>query len=89
MLQNLFRRWKLPRTFATLLETETESLAYLKQFGFQEEGLLREQIFHQGKYHNLITLGLLKGELKKKWWKKIENRLPPPKEATDAKEGLK
>ena len=67
LLHEIFHKWKLPRAFATLLETETDYLKYLKQFGFKVEGLLREQIFHHGKYHNLIALGLLKGELKKRW----------------------
>lgn len=69
LLQNLFRKWKLHRTFITLLETEREYIEYLEQFGFKAEGLLREQIFHRGEYHNLIALGLLKGELKKRRWK--------------------
>ncbi|MDY6853163.1 MAG: SPASM domain-containing protein [Thermodesulfobacteriota bacterium] len=65
-LYEIFHKWNLPRIFAALLETERGYLEYLKQFGFKVEGLLREQIFHHGKYHNLIALGLLKGELKKK-----------------------
>jgi uncharacterized protein len=69
LLQTLFRRWGLHRTFTILLETEAEYVEYLKQFGFKMEGLMREQIFHQGKYLNLLVMGLSKEEFKSKWWK--------------------
>ena len=65
LLHNLFSQLKLPRIFTTLPETEIDYIKYLEQFGFKIEGKLREQVFYQGKYHNLVTLGLLKRELKK------------------------
>lgn len=69
LLHNLFKKWNLPGIYSALLETETEYIEYLKRFGFRAEGLLREQIFHHGKYHNLLAMRLMKGELKRKWWK--------------------
>ena len=69
LLQTLFRRWGLHRVFTTLLETEVEYVEYLKQFGFKREGIMREQIFHRGRYHNLLVLGLPKEEFRSKWWK--------------------
>lgn len=38
---------------------------YLDKCGFSKEGVLRDEYFHQGKYHNIIRIGILEDDYQK------------------------
>ena len=47
---------------ATAHSTNLPSLKCFKRLGFKEEGVLKEQFYLDGKYYDIINLGLLKHE---------------------------
>ncbi len=52
----------LNKVVANVAEFNTVALHVDKKFGFHEEGLLREEYFFEGKFHNVHRLGLLASE---------------------------
>lgn len=68
ILDYLFNRRNLFRVYTKVIEEERDYLDYLMDLGFKLEGTQRHQIFLQGRYLNLCTLGILKEEVD----------LPPP-----------
>ena len=47
-----------------ILETNTPSIKLHEKLGFQKEGMLRERIFTDGKFHNLESRSLLKRDFR-------------------------
>ncbi|MDY6853168.1 MAG: GNAT family protein [Thermodesulfobacteriota bacterium] len=63
ILDYLFNRRNLFRVYTKVIEEERDHLDYLMNLGFKLEGTQRQQIFLQGRYLNLCTLGILKEEV--------------------------
>ena len=64
ILNYFFNRKNLFRVYTRVIEEESGSLDYLRGFGFELEGLQKDQIFLEGRYLNLCTLGILRDEAK-------------------------
>ena len=45
---------------ANVLERNTDSKRLWERFGFHQDGLLRERVYKNGRYHNIIAFSLLK-----------------------------
>jgi len=63
MLKYAFDELGLNCINALILEENYLSQNLYKRVGFQEEGILRERVYKGGKFRNLISLSILKGEL--------------------------
>jgi len=61
-----FERWGLRKLTVGNVEGNIASISSNKGLGFQEEGRLRDQVFVDGKYHDVIRLGLLRNEFRPK-----------------------
>lgn len=62
LLDHGFNKLKLHRIYAFYLEANKKAFSLYEQMGFKKEGLLRENVYKNGKYHNSIVIGLLKKE---------------------------
>ena len=49
--------------YSHILEYNIASQRLHEKIGFKKEGVLRERVYKNGKYHNLIVWSILKGEL--------------------------
>lgn len=47
---------------ANVIERNTDSRKLWQKIGFREDGLLRDRIYKNGKYHNVIAVSLIKEE---------------------------
>lgn len=56
---NLYRIW------LKVLEDNHAAIKLYEKFGFENEGLLRHEMIIQGRYRNVIIMGLLSNEFKK------------------------
>ena len=61
-----FKKLKLHRIYATVIEPNIKSKQRLKKAGFKYEGKQREHIYRENKFMNYLIFGLLKDEYKKK-----------------------
>ena len=61
-----FHRQNLHKIYATDLSTNPKMISMHEQFGFVKEAVLREHVFHQGRYTDVVILGLLRGEFDNK-----------------------
>ncbi|MEM1411263.1 MAG: GNAT family N-acetyltransferase [Pseudomonadota bacterium] len=59
MLEAVFNRYELHRVEADIDPDNAASLALLRKFGFQQEGLLRERWLMGDEYRDSIVMGLL------------------------------
>jgi diamine N-acetyltransferase len=57
-----FDRLNLNRVFLHVLADNVKTVNLYKRLGFREEGLLREAIFDQGKYKDVVVMGILRRE---------------------------
>ena len=57
-----FERWGLRKLTVGNVEGNIGSISSNKGLGFKEEGRLREQVFIDGEYHDVIRLGLFRNE---------------------------
>ncbi|MBA9025651.1 GNAT family N-acetyltransferase [Peribacillus huizhouensis] len=64
MLQHGFNDMNLNRIQIRVLENNIPAINLYNKMGFKEEGLLREAIFKNNEYHNLIIMSILKQEFK-------------------------
>lgn len=62
LLDYAFNTLRLEKIYAEIIAFNERSLHYNKKCGFREEGRLRNQIFREGKRHDLILLGILREE---------------------------
>ncbi len=58
LIRYAFERLGLHKIIAGSTAEHTGSLSALKKLGFQREGILRGEIFLDGKYHDVIRMGL-------------------------------
>ena len=68
MFKYAFSELRLHRINTSALEDNIPSLHMMEKLGCKREGLKREAIFKSGKYHNVVTLGILAED----YWKKAE-----------------
>ena len=59
-----FSRWGLRKITVGNVEGNQASISSNKKLGFQEEGLLREQVLVDGEYRDVIRMGLLRHEFR-------------------------
>jgi RimJ/RimL family protein N-acetyltransferase len=65
MLRYGFDHLNLHKIYATDLGTNTKMISMHKQFGFIQEAVLREHVFHEGEYIDLAIMGLLRPDFEK------------------------
>jgi RimJ/RimL family protein N-acetyltransferase len=65
LLEFAFDDLNLRRLWLKVLPTNISALKLYKNIGFEEEGILRQDLYIQGKYHDLIVMGLLRENTKK------------------------
>ncbi|TXY03127.1 GNAT family N-acetyltransferase [Vibrio cholerae] len=61
-VQHAFNDLNLHRIYLTLLEENTRAFKLYSKVGFKKEGLLRDAVFKNGQYLNLIQMSLITGE---------------------------
>lgn len=57
-----FKNLGLHRIYAFLIESNQKALRMYKDFGFKEEGVMREHVCKNSEYLNSIIIGILKEE---------------------------
>jgi RimJ/RimL family protein N-acetyltransferase len=63
-LEWLFSEQNVHRITLETYETNKRAIRFFKKLGFKQEGVIREAIYIDGKYYNIVSLGLLKKEFK-------------------------
>ena len=58
-----FDAMNLHRIELTVYDWNHRAIRCYEKVGFKREGILRDGMFRAGKWHNLVVMGLLKGEL--------------------------
>jgi RimJ/RimL family protein N-acetyltransferase len=46
-------------------ETNEPAIRFFEKVGFVREGLIREAVYDDGRYYNILSFGLLKSEYRK------------------------
>lgn len=64
VLEWLFSEQNVHRVTLETYETNQRAIRFFEKLGFKQEGMIREAIYVDGKYYNIISLGLLKKEFK-------------------------
>ncbi len=64
LLDEVFQQLNLHRAEWWTLAENTASLKLAEKGGFREDGRLRETVFFDNKFHDLVVLGLWKNEYK-------------------------
>ena len=62
MLRFGFEDYGLNRIVAKVMKDNAGSVKVLKKLGFVQEGLLRESLYKNGRYHDLMIFSILKSE---------------------------
>ncbi len=62
VLEHGFNQLNLHRIFLTVLSFNARAIRVYEKVGFKREGVLREHIYRNGKYHDLYYMGLLENE---------------------------
>ena len=62
LLRYAFDELRLNRVSATFLDYNIPSQAAFKRCGFQIEGRMRQHIYKNGKFHDLLFAGILRDE---------------------------
>lgn len=62
MLGYGFNHLNLHKIYATDLSTNPKMISMHKQFGFVQEAVLREHVFHEGAHVDVVIMGLLRSE---------------------------
>ena len=65
LLRYGFQQLKLNKLWLMVYATNQKGRHLYRKLGFRPEGTLRQEYFWQGKYHDIIRMGLLRKELKK------------------------
>jgi RimJ/RimL family protein N-acetyltransferase len=60
-----FNHLNLHKIYATDLSTNPKMVSMHKQFGFIQEGVLREHVYHEGEHTDVVIMGLLREEFRK------------------------
>ncbi|MCK4575874.1 GNAT family N-acetyltransferase [candidate division WOR-3 bacterium] len=63
-LKWMFDKLKIHRITLECYSTNSRAIQFYKKIGFQKEGVLREAVFINGKYYDIISFGMLKKDFK-------------------------
>lgn len=72
MFRYAFNELRLHRVNTSALEQNTISIHVMEKVGCKKEGLQRESIYKDGKYHNVVTMGVIASDYLKiaeEYWK--------------------
>jgi ribosomal-protein-alanine N-acetyltransferase len=61
-LEWLFSEQNVHRLSLETYETNKRAIRFFEKLGFRREGIIREAVYIDGKYYNILSLGLLKKE---------------------------
>lgn len=62
LIDHVFAMLNLHKLTAGFVDGNKASQKLFESFGFKKEAVLREQVYLQGKYHDIIRMGLLKND---------------------------
>ena len=62
LVKYAFEQLNLHCLYAHIIEYNTASQRVKEKCGFKKEGVLRERVYKNGKYHNAVVWSILKGE---------------------------
>jgi diamine N-acetyltransferase len=62
LLQKIFDEFKAHRLWLDVLETNVRAQHLYRSSGFQQDGIFREAVYRDGKYHSLFLMSLLDHE---------------------------
>ena len=62
MLEHLFTEYLIHRCYGYCLEEHPVTVSLLKSLGFKKEGLLRDDVYKGGKFHNKLVYSILREE---------------------------
>jgi ribosomal-protein-alanine N-acetyltransferase len=62
MMEYVFCELGLHRFWGHWLEDHTASVLMGKKLGFKEEGMLRDDVYKDGAFHNVVTMSILESE---------------------------
>jgi diamine N-acetyltransferase len=63
MVRHGFFDLNLHRIYVSILRDNVSSIRMCEKAGFREEGTIREGAYKNGRYHDLVLMGVLKSEL--------------------------
>jgi diamine N-acetyltransferase len=63
MVRHGFFDLNLHRIYVSILRQNVSSIRMCEKAGFREEGTIREGAYKNGRYHDLVLMGVLKSEL--------------------------
>lgn len=66
LLKFAFDEMNLNKIGLGVFEENKRAIRCYEKCGFKKEGTLREEAYKDGKYHNLITMGILRDEFEKR-----------------------
>lgn len=69
VLSSAFHKLKLHKVWLMRWSTNKKAKHLYKKLGFKEEGILKDEYFWKGKYHDMIRMAILKSEFKKILWR--------------------
>lgn len=64
VLEWAFTQLNLHRVYLSVLATNTRAIALYERLGFVREGVLRQDQFRDGRYVDVVVMGILKDEFK-------------------------
>ena len=64
VLQWLFAEQNIHRVTLETYETNERAIRFFERLGFKREGLVREAVYIEGEYYNIIAFGILKSEFR-------------------------
>jgi RimJ/RimL family protein N-acetyltransferase len=90
MVEYAFDTLNLHRVWLHVLEHHAAAIRLYRKVGFQQEGVLREALFREGRYHNLITMAILRDEWRARQGADADSPARTPTSKTDGgrKQGL-
>jgi UDP-4-amino-4,6-dideoxy-N-acetyl-beta-L-altrosamine N-acetyltransferase len=56
MLKHAFNDLNLHKVYLTVLESNTNAIKLYNKIGFTQNGILPDEVFKKGKYHNMILM---------------------------------
>ena len=62
LLRIAFEQYNLHKVWLVVWQENAKARHIYEKMGFREEGVLRDEYFHQGKYHNMVRMSMLEDE---------------------------
>lgn len=62
LLDLAFNQYNLHKVWLLSFESNKKNIHIYNKLGFQKEGIMREEYFHKGKYHNMVKMSMLENE---------------------------